>query len=54
MKKKCNKCGKDKLVNDFHKNNVSKDGKQNFCKQCRSKLDADRYKEGKELLAYIF
>ncbi|MBA7588687.1 hypothetical protein ES708_30753 [subsurface metagenome] len=33
--KKCNKCGKVKLISEFHKHKLHKDGHNNRCKNCR-------------------
>lgn len=34
LKKKCNKCGEEKLLNEYHKNKLNKDGYMNICKVC--------------------
>jgi hypothetical protein len=46
--KKCFKCGETKLVDDFYKNDDSKDGYFNNCKKCELKIGFDR-KEDKFL-----
>lgn len=33
----CNRCGKEKLLTKFHKNNQSSSGVSSWCKKCRSK-----------------
>lgn len=32
--KRCNKCGKELEINNFHKDKYSKDGHRNICKEC--------------------
>lgn len=34
LTKKCSRCGVEKPLSEFHKNRSSKDGLQNYCKQC--------------------
>lgn len=41
MTKVCTRCNTTKSLNDFYKNETSKDGQQNFCKSCS---DAATYK----------
>jgi hypothetical protein len=49
MKKKfCNKCKKDKSVDDFHKNPTKKDGLQSMCKECRKNYHREHYLKNKE------
>lgn len=59
MEKRCSKCKEIKPLNDFHKDNRSKDGHQSKCKDCKkqyhlqnkklkSKKDKERYQEKKE------
>ena len=33
--KKCTKCGQEKPVSEFNKSAASKDGLQNYCKECK-------------------
>ena len=40
--KKCNKCGKEKPCDMFHKSTISKDGLQNMCKQCKKEANNNR------------
>ena len=35
--KKCSKCGKNKILDEFKANSTSKDGKYSICKECMSK-----------------
>lgn len=32
--KVCRLCGREKTLDEFHKNNKSKDGHQSYCKEC--------------------
>lgn len=41
--KKCNTCGKEKPLAEFHKNNRAKDGHLSTCKQCVSTYQRNRY-----------
>ncbi len=36
-KKKCNKCGKEKFLFDFHRNQRNRDGTSNVCMECARK-----------------
>lgn len=40
--KKCNKCGKEKSWDMFHKSTISKDGLQNMCKQCKKEANSNK------------
>lgn len=44
--KSCKICGVEKQLNDFPKNHRMKDGYENQCKICRSKLNRKRYIKG--------
>jgi hypothetical protein len=46
--KKCNKCGKDKPKEEFHKHSTAPDGKQHSCKACRKKCASKYYLNNKE------
>ena len=37
--KKCSKCGKEKNVNKFSLSSLSKDGRQDYCKSCKSEYN---------------
>ncbi len=34
MKKRCGKCRKEKVLNDFHRNSKTKDRRQSWCRLC--------------------
>ena len=42
MKKKCTKCGETKLLEEFHKNETTKDGRINKCRQCSNESYRNR------------
>lgn len=44
----CNKCKKDKSVDDFHKNPTKKDGLQTMCKECRKEYHKEHYNKNSE------
>jgi hypothetical protein len=50
-KKICSACGKPKSLNQFHKDNKSKDKKSAQCKDCRNKRDRLNYTSKKEARA---
>ena len=39
--KVCRKCGRELPLSEFHKKSASKDGLQDYCKQCSSKSAAE-------------
>lgn len=43
MEKKCKRCGDTKLLEEYHVHKIAKDGRQNVCKDCRKKMDRERY-----------
>ena len=46
--KVCNKCGKEKLLDEFPKAKGCKDGHRNYCKECKSKQNKKHYEKNKE------
>lgn len=42
-KKKCSKCKKSKLLNEFYLNKNSKDGHHHYCKKCHNSHSKQRY-----------
>ena len=44
--KKCNKCGMEKPLNDFHNDKNYKDGKRGDCKECRKDYIKNYYEDG--------
>lgn len=43
--KKCSKCKKIKPLGDFHKRSNSADGRQGYCRPCRSEYERKRYEK---------
>lgn len=43
--KKCSKCGKEKLLSEFHRDSKSKDGVRKDCKECRNIKPENKKKE---------
>ena len=43
--KRCNKCDKDKSLNEFSETKRTKDGFQNWCKECVSIYDKEYRKK---------
>ena len=52
MKKKCSKCGQEKLANKFGRKKTTRDGLQCWCKRCCSDADKcrDRYYRARDLM----
>jgi len=48
--KVCNKCNKDKCLNEFHKNCMNKSGRLTICKECRNYPRVKRSKETFEII----
>jgi len=48
MKKPCAKCGIEKPLTEFHKNNKSESGRTSKCKSCVSAYDKSRHKDNRE------
>ena len=48
MKKKCSKCKKEKLIDDFPKNKSRKDGLHQYCKTCNAELCYKNYPKRKD------
>lgn len=48
MKKRCGKCGKTKMLNEFYKKKATKDGYCAMCKLCMNIYRLAHYKENKE------
>lgn len=48
MKKKCSKCKKEKIIDEFPKNKSRKDGLHHYCKICNSELCSKNYPKRKE------
>lgn len=46
--KHCNRCGRDLPLDEFHKNNRSKDGLQWMCKSCMNKANMEIRERKKE------
>jgi len=46
--KKCNKCGLEKPLTDFHKQHTAKDGYRKVCKSCISKQQKDYLKNNRD------
>ena len=46
--KRCNKCGRVLTVDNFHKKNSSKDGLQDYCKECHKQSVRQSYNKNKE------
>lgn len=51
--KVCSKCKIEKLLDDFHKHKLSKDGHRHECKECVSKIEKDRAEYYKNNLIII-
>jgi hypothetical protein len=47
-KKKCNKCGKYKSIEDFHKDKKNKDGLVSWCKDCVKEYDKEQYLKNRQ------
>lgn len=45
MTKVCPRCGQEKFIDEFHKNKRRKDGRQSYCKACRSEYKKRKYRE---------
>ena len=41
--KRCPRCGEMKLLSEFHRNKLRRDGLQVYCKPCRAVIDHDYY-----------
>jgi len=39
VSKKCQKCGKEKSLSDFHRNKTKADGHNGICKDCQKKVN---------------
>lgn len=48
--KKCNRCDLKKELSEFNKRSRSKDGLDNKCKKCTSKINKERYIKNREIL----
>lgn len=46
--KKCNKCGRVLTIDNFHKKKSSKDGLQDYCKECHKQSVRQSYNKNKE------
>lgn len=46
--KKCNKCGRELTIDNFHKKHSSKDGLQYYCKECHNQSVRQSYNKNKE------
>ena len=46
-KKPCYRCGKRKLLSEFHRAAHMKDGHRNICKECVKNYDAEKYEDNK-------
>ena len=46
--KKCCKCKIDRLLSKFHRNKLTKDGRQSMCKVCRAEYDTKYQRDNKE------
>lgn len=45
MTKVCSKCGKEKHVDEFHRDRTRKDGRHPYCKACKSAYNKQRYRK---------
>lgn len=41
--KKCSKCGRELTVDNFYRKNTSKDGLQDYCKECHKQSVSKSY-----------
>jgi hypothetical protein len=48
IKKKCSKCGENKVVSDFSKCSKNKDGLRQYCKCCAKEYNKEYRKNNKE------
>ncbi len=48
MKKKCSKCRRSKLINQYSKNKSQEDGYQRSCKKCLAKEQSKSYRKHKK------
>ena len=48
MQKQCTKCKKDKVLNEFHKSERGKHGRNSVCKTCVGEYDAVKYWNNRE------
>ena len=51
--KKCNKCGIEKPLSEFHKYKTNKDGYKTWCKACKKKDSARYYQENKDKICEL-
>ena len=41
----CSMCGRERLIDNFYLKKYAKDGRQKICKDCRSEIEKERYRE---------
>lgn len=46
--KKCSKCGRELTVDNFYRKSTSKDGLQDYCKECHKQSVSKSYYKNKE------